>query len=490
MQDRQGIGMTKTFAALATAMTMAAVPAQAQDAAALWRQMAQADSAAALKLITENHPGAQAELGDAAFRGRLVLADAHVRERLPEVRSFEGYRALMAGLAADFSDGHIWSRPSVAASRLRWTGILLKREGQVWRVGSVLTEARLPEVQDARLISCDGTEAEAWADARISAFVAGSPNEAQRAEAAGRLLTDDGNPFLKRPEQCEFERADGSRQTITFHWGRSPVAFIQGRIDTLQKTADAGYSLTPWASGSWIRLSGLDSDAEAVVTAVREAAPQLRDAQSVVLDLRGNGGGDSRYGDAIAAVLFGEARVETAKGGASACQGAYWRASPDNIAALKAQRDEMAGGNPDTAARLSEVIAGMEASVAGGKSFWPDLPGCAATAALGDTQTRATPDRKVIVVTDRHCFSSCLMTVDLFRRLGALHVGEATDSSSRYMEVRTIVLPSGLRDFSTLQKVAVGLRDFGPYTPDIPYPGAMADDEALKAWVGEQVASR
>ncbi|RZJ41503.1 MAG: hypothetical protein EON86_10225 [Brevundimonas sp.] len=490
MQGRQGIGMTKTFAALVTAMTMAAVPVQAQDAAALWRQMAQADSAAAMKLITDNHPGAQAELGDAAFRRRLVLADTHVRERLPQVQSFEGYSALMAGLAADFSDGHIWSRPSVAASRVRWTGILLKREGQVWRVGSVLAAARLPEVQDARLISCDGTEAEAWADARISAFVAGSPNEAQRAEAAGRLLTDDGNPFLKRPEQCEFERADGSRQTIAFHWGRSPVAVVQEQINALQKAADAGYSLTPWAGGSWIRLSGLDSDAEAVVTAVREAAAQLRDAPSVVLDLRGNGGGDSRYGDAIAAVLFGEARVETAKGRPLGCQGAYWRASPDNIAALKVQRDEMAGGNPDTAARLGEVIAGMEASAAGGESFWPHLPDCAATAALRDTQTRATLNRKVIVVTDRHCFSSCLMTVDLFRRLGALHVGEATDSSSRYMEVRTIVLPSGLRDFSTLQKVAVGLPDFGPYTPDIPYPGAMADDAALKAWVAEQVASR
>lgn len=486
--------MTKTWAVLATAMTMAALPAQTlaqtSDGAGLWRQMAEADSAAALTLITDNHPGAQAELGDAVFRERLALAGAHVRERLPEVRSFEGYSALMSGLAADFSDGHIWSRPRIAATTVQWTGLLLKREGQVWRVGSLLAEARLPDIENARLVSCDGVDAEPWADARISAFVAGSPNEAQRAEAAGRLLTDDGNPFLKRPEQCEFERADGSRQVLTFRWGRGPVSFVQERIDALQKTADDGYVLTPWAGGYWIRLSGLDSDAEAVVTAVREAAPQLREARSVVLDLRGNGGGDSRYGDAMATALFGEDRVAAANGRSSDCQGAYWRASPENIAALKGQRDAMAARNPASAARLTEVIEGMEAAAAAGTTFWPALPDCAATAALAGETARAAPEHRIVVITDRHCFSSCLMTADLFRRLGALHLGEATASSTRYMEVRAIVLPSGLRDFSTLQKVAVGLPDFGPYTPDVAYPGAMADDEALKSWVGEQVAAR
>lgn len=132
----------------------------------------------------------------------------------------------------------------------------------------------------------------------------------------------------------------------------------------------------------------------------------------------------------------------------------------------------------------------MEQSLANGEPFWPNLPVCAVDQALPKVSARLPSDVKVVVITDRHCFSSCLVTVDLFRKLGALHVGEATDASSRYMEVRTILLPSGLRDFSTLQKVAVGLPDFGPYTPDIPYPGDMADDEGIKAWLQEQLARR
>ena len=67
--------------------------------------------------------------------------------------------------------------------------------------------------------------------------------------------------------------------------------------------------------------------------------------------------------------------------------------------------------------------------------------------------------------------------------LGALHVGEATDVTTRYMEVREIDLPSGLWTFSTLQKVALGPGDFGPYEPAVAYPGSLAEDDKVKAWV-------
>ena len=90
---------------------------------------------------------------------------------------------------------------------------------------------------------------------------------------------------------------------------------------------------------------------------------------------------------------------------------------------------------------------------------------------------------RLVLVTDRACFSSCLIAADEFRRLGAVHAGEATDRSTRDMEVREIKLPSGLRTFSTLMKLALGSGDYGPYSPHVPYPGSMDDTEALKAWV-------
>lgn len=51
------------------------------------------------------------------------------------------------------------------------------------------------------------------------------------------------------------------------------------------------------------------------------------------------------------------------------------------------------------------------------------------------------------------------------------------------MEIRHVVLPSGLRSFSTLQKVALGQGNLGPYTPHILYPGALHETDQLKSWV-------
>lgn len=477
--------MNRNMGRLAVAAVLLCAPAQAREgeSSVLWRRMAETDSVAALRLINDNHPGARPELGDALFQQRLETAERHVRQRLPEVQSFEGYSAVMAGLAADFADGHIWSRPLVKKTTVQWTGALLTREALAWRVGAFQPQPGMPDIQDARLIACDGVEAETWADTRIMAFVAGAPNEAQRAEAAARLLIDDGNPFLSRPEQCEFETVDGERETVAFRWSQSLATSVDERIAALQRKPENGYALTARNGGYWIRLSRLDSKAEAVVAAVAAAELQLREAPSVVLDLRGNGGGDSRYGELIASVLFDEARVEAARRRVSDCQGAYWRASPENIEALKVH----AGRNAGMAEVLGEMIEGMEVSASEGKAFWPDLPACAAHADLTDDAPRAPVSRRVVLVTDRYCFSSCLIVADLFRKLGALHVGEATDVSSRYMEVRTVVLPSGLRNFSTLQKVAVGLPDFGPFQPDIPFPGVMADDQALGTWLEKQL---
>ncbi len=97
---------------------------------------------------------------------------------------------------------------------------------------------------------------------------------------------------------------------------------------------------------------------------------------------------------------------------------------------------------------------------------------------------------RLIVLTDRYCFSSCLMAVDLLRRVGAEQVGEATDVSTRYMEVRTVTLPSGLRNFSTLMKLTLGLDDFGPYAPDRAYAGDLSDTAEVRTWIIGEVLGR
>ena len=109
-----------------------AAPCQATPPTAAWRSIATKDSPAALALIEANHPGAAPDLGDLAFQAKLRVAREHVAERLPRVSDYPAYAALMAGLSADFRDGHIWNNAIVGAQRVETAGVVVVRQGGQW----------------------------------------------------------------------------------------------------------------------------------------------------------------------------------------------------------------------------------------------------------------------------------------------------------------------------------------------------------------------
>ena len=477
---------------LAAAPVAAQTSAGGEPAAKAWRALAAADAEAAIALIADNHPGAHPSLGDTAFQARLAKARALVAERLPQVADHGGYNALLAGLAAGFGDGHIWSRSRVQTRTLTWPGIVLARQGGAWVVGVHKPLDGEMDVTGARLLSCDGVAADRWAADRIAQFYGDPAVEAQVATAAYQLLIDDGNPFLKRPATCTVQKNGEAPQAVALAWRADSRRSVEDAVVASLANGRAGMGVTPFDGGYWIGLETLSAEAGAVVEAVEAQADALRAAPMVVVDLRGNGGGNSAYAEAIATALAGEQRLDAVAVRSSGCMGAFWRASPGNIEGRNAFRAEASGRmSADALTGFDALTADMMAAGGEGRAFSPALPACASQAAVAKKPVdparlpKSAMAGRLILVTDRACFSSCLIAADLFRRIGALHVGEATDVSTRYMEVREILLPSGLRTFSTLQKVAVGLGDYGPYQPHILYPGRLDDDAALKAWVAD-----
>jgi len=235
----------------------------------------------------------------------------------------------------------------------------------------------------------------------------------------------------------------------------------------------------------------LGQGAAALAAEVEERAEEMRAAPWVVVDLRGNGGGNSTLSDRIIAALVGTERVAATRT-ASNCNGAFFRASPGNVTALREWQERIRIDRGDEGAReWGEMVDLIDQARQEGQPFWPALPECAThseqtepvNAAAKDALPPSLLQGRLVMVTDRDCFSSCLMAADLLQAVGAEHVGEATDVSTRYMEVRTVTLPSGLRNFSTLMKLALGAGDFGPYVPQYSFDGAMSDTPAVRAWV-------
>lgn len=473
---------------LSLVLAVLSAPLAAQDmtsAEQAWNALARADVEAALELIERNHPGAAPELGDTRFQQALRDARANAQRRLPLVKTYGGHAALLSGLANEFRDGHIMSNALVAPGRRTWAGLVMTRSGGNWIVGAQDAAAGEPQLKGARLVSCDGVDADRFALERVGTFYAHPEIEAAMAARAPLLLLDDGNPFVAKAGRCRFMASSGATVEHELQWRPVTQRTWEKFSGEAYTPAKAGMGVTPFAGGQWIALETLGNEATRVVDQVRARQAELRAAPMVVLDLRGNSGGNSQYAVEIARALVGEARADAANRPAGECTGAYWRASTANAENLR----KFARSLPaDRAAEWTAQADALEAAVAQGRAFSPDLPACARKDAVA---SRSAPVRlppsamkgRLVLLTDRACFSSCLMAADLFRRLGALHVGEATDMSTRYMEITGITLPSGLRTFTTLQKVALGTGDFGPYSPAVIYPGPLSDHDKVKAWI-------
>ncbi len=466
-------GLISVLSAAAVALTLQQEPATDRD----WREITRLDVEATYRLLLDNHPGALPVVGDEAFRQRLTEGRALAIQRAATVTDAGGHRAVLNAFAGGMGDAHIAFQPTTPVE-WNWTGLVFRRQAGAWRVAVHQPVADEADLTGARLLTCDGADANDVARAWLDPFKIDWTVEAQRDQKDVLLLLDDDNPFLQRPSQCRFEVGD---QVVDrpMTWRPIPAQALRDAVARARPPQGAGMGVRTFAGGHWIALQTLGEGAETVVRDVEAQVAMLRRSPVVVLDLRGNGGGYSLLGRQIANALMGDRHVRSRLSSSGACA-ASWRVTPDNLAEMRRQRDVMAGRGLETDG-FDDGIAGAERALAAGRLLDPPPRTCPEP-----PRRRIEPSRfegRLVLITDEYCFSSCLMVADDFRRLGALHVGHTTNRDTRYMEVRRIDLPSGLGRMSTMQKVAWGDSAVGPFVPEIPYQGDMNDDPALEAWV-------
>lgn len=253
------------------------------------------------------------------------------------------------------------------------------------------------------------------------------------------------------------------------------------------KAGKAGFGVRTYPGGLWISVETLDDRVPPVIAEVHARAEEVKAAKRIVIDVRGNGGGNSELGDQLAAVLVSQRSMQASKRPILDGCGVSWRASPGNRATLESYRVRFAESSPALSEEIGKATKEMEVALAEGRNFTAPIP----EACLQDREDVAprpvvAPGR-LVVLTDEACFSSCLIFVDRLRRLGAVQAGQPTREGNWYMEVRAEPLPSGLGSFRTMQKVAMEFpRKMGPYQPAMRYDGDMADTAALERWLTPQ----
>jgi hypothetical protein len=288
-----------------------------------------------------------------------------------QVDSFAGYAATLARFANAFGDKHVRSRPVLEVAKPDWAGLIVSRRGTHWIVADAEQGSPAGTLLNAQLISCDGRTPDDWGGQILGHYRVDWSVDAQRIQAAPWLLISERNPFVPRPNSCVFAQTGLANRRVALDWRHVSRSILAARMDKVSLFGAAGFGVRKVGTGYWIAVQELTDNAVPVAAAVQAQAAELREAPFVVLDLRGNGGGSSMFGDEIAAAILGDSYVKAVVGDSlPTCGGEVIRVSDDNLRQLQMYRDVLGPKRgPEFLKTFGDLLNRAEAARAAGRGF-------------------------------------------------------------------------------------------------------------------------
>lgn len=498
------------IAAIAAVFVFVVPIAAAQEQAApelpatpqAWRAAAESDLEALRMYLREDTPVAV----DAENPRMQLWFDRGYREarqRVRRVTDQPSYFYALAGYTNGFRDPHLSLSPVAPISTARWPGFITTSRGADTIVAS--TYGGDTSIADgARIVSCDGRALSRVRERTVFPFTLNPQLARDQRAAHSRLFLDRGNVFAPPPRHCVFEH-EGARTTRALNWTDVPEDFWQ-RYNIATSGPGAEFGVTNPAEGvTWIGVPTFANESgeqlRALVTEVASNAEAIRAGRAVVIDVRGNGGGNSEWGAELARAVWGEEIVravpEANPGGAT-----DWRASQRNreyIESFAPQLLAQFGEDSEFGAWVREVQGGFERALSTGEPMWRQRDSAVTgPTPQGGGYTQRRPQgpspfpARVYILSNGSCASACLDFADVVLHIpGTQLIGMDTSGDGLLMEVRDQTLPSGLARVVLPLKVYRG-RARGAleaYRADIEYPGVW-DDLSVRAWMLELIAGQ
>lgn len=479
---------------LVAAITLAACQSQPMEPPHEWGIKAQSDLTIAHNMMLESHPG-PVDSENPGFMKQAQAAFDHAMKLAAEVNDEAGYDYVLLAYSAGFRDGHFVVFPK----RLNegdvdtyWPGMI-----PAWRADTVriaYTDPKENKFQNATLISCDGRLAEPLILNNVFQFDTGKPEqEAYWAQQSFKLFLDQGNPLIKRPKQCVFKLASGQTKTHRLEWRDAPDNFWQ-EVNNSKFGGRPDIGIEEIRPGEfWINLSDFSPNEDDIkkyremFADIKARRDELRNAKSIVFDMRGNQGGSSVWANETIEALWGESYPASRE----VDLGTFveWRVSQANVNHMDFIVDYLIkNGHEDVALNYYQKMhEGAKQALEDGQDLFREIATEDDTAdpkpAFGSIpNTVSTP---VYLLTHGTCASACLGFADQILALeNVTHIGYPTSSDTNYMEVRiedkasedmTIVIPTKVYRHRARKSGEV-------YKPEFKYDGFDWSDGAIKAW--------
>ncbi len=425
----------------------------------------------------------------------------HYRQLLQKantVHSAGGYYAILSAFASGFKDEHYAIRASDKLKTMIPTRIaqviVIKPRLMYQALCTASLVNKSCDVDGYTLISCDGQTAKAMMLLRQQ--FAGNPDlKSDTVWQAPFLLTDFANPFRPAYKHCLFKKG---KVTKTVQMQYQDLSFNK----VSQYAASKAFTYKPiyqtkafMSDGIWVSMPRFHFDTAkdlAEVKAVIKQAPGMRHLKTVVVDLRGNTGGNSTWGRQFLNGLYGKAFVDyQLQKSVMGKKPTYevWRvgqASIDYLEKASMMLTKQLGSKAKTTTMINHLLQQMKKAKQLGQALYR-VPNSKSKTAI----KKAKPLFKgqLVVITNGQCGSSCLTYMDQLTAMPKVKVyGRATGADSIFTEYSKIPLKSGLAIAGLPLKATVNRpRGNTPFKPQIIYPGNINDTKALKEWVKEKL---
>jgi len=457
-----------------------------------WSALTCGDLRAIHRILAENHPG-PLDGANTAFRAWHEKGLTAALHQAREVKSFAGYYFGIRFYVAGFRDSHL-----TVSSRLQPEAKVPRFLLAFRNDDFVIREFSDPTNKSARkvLISCDGRSPRELMLRNIFPFAGNPTLEASWIEWTPWLLVDRSNPWIERPIRYVRE-SEGRRVSALFKWRK-----LETRTpDDLVRRSQSGPS-PPFAARSfardcvWISLPTFrptDEVEAAKLNEIIKLAPSFRRKRIIVLDVRGNRGGNSQWGDDLVRALYGKSYFDFRKSQDNPGTYAEWRVSHGNELYLRRRVNELRrqfARNSPIIEMLRRVVEKMHDTRRRPREFCSD--GIEGGKRSVHKRRHNPIDGQVFLLTDGWCGSACLDFADtLFLMGGIEHVGLTTNADSLYADVRSENLPSGISQLTFAMKVYRN-RARGnnvPYTVKHKWRGEISDTVGLENWIIELARS-
>ncbi|HFL7937559.1 S41 family peptidase [Pseudomonas putida] len=450
-------------------------------------EMAVGDLSVVHQLIASSHPGA-IDQENKNFTDWVEKGYRQASQLALRVSSQRDAQAVLGFYISGFKDGHVGVYPARAA-KSSWAGFMVDMRGEGFVVTRVAKAwpVPLPPVGSS-IISCDGKAVRKILADEISPYVDRRLDlKSTWRHLARHLTVDDADaPVLarKRASNCVGFLASGVQQNFALSWQEDDGQLKDGLTQpqppqALNNLGGGRY----WVHASNFALSAADN---AALERMLDTLRHIEDAKLVVLDTRGNRGGNSLVGARILSALLGEAFVESL--GQSSHSYAMWRVSALALATLDSALASMQGNhekNNDAYTFVSGMRESMNAALVG-KQDWLRQPD---TSSLDQGLVKdSSPVRfkgQLVLVTDSFCASACLDFADAVLAVpGATHFGLSTSGDTLYIDTGSQALPSGAQFWLPLKVWRGRVRGNNQsYDPRYIFDGDINDTSAGQKWV-------